>query len=100
MCYNYLVKAKELYNELLKNCKPLEDYMFLINSIRENEAEGLPIEEAIDKAVRFCIEQDVLKEFLLAHRAEVVSVCLTEFNERVFVEAIREEGREEGVKKA
>ena len=83
--------------ELLKNCKPLEDYMFLINAIRVNEAEGLPIEEAVDKAVRFCIESDVLKEYLITHRAEVLSVCLKEFNEKVFVEAIREEGREEGL---
>ena len=75
---------------------PLEDYMFLINSIRENEADGLPIEEAVDKAVQFCIENDVLKEYLVAHRAEVLSVCLKEFNEEVFVAAIREEGREEG----
>lgn len=82
--------------ELLKSCKPLEDYMFLINAIRKNEAEGLPIEEAVDKAVRFCIENDVLKEYLITHRAEVLSVCLKEFNEKVFVEAIREEGREEG----
>ena len=83
-------------DELLKKCKPLEDYMVLINAIRENEAEGLPIEEAVDKAVRFCIENDVLKEYLVTHRAEVLSVCLKEFNEEVFVAAIREEGREEG----
>ena len=51
-------------DELLKKCKPLEDYMFLINAIRENEADGLPIEEAVDKAVRFCIENDVLREYL------------------------------------
>ena len=70
--------------------------MFLINAIRENEADGLPIEEAVDKAVRFCIENDVLKEYLVTHRAEVLSVCLKEFNEEVFVAAIREEGREEG----
>ena len=38
--------------------------MFLISAIRENEADGLPIEEAVDKAVRFCIENDVLREFL------------------------------------
>lgn len=84
-------------DELLKNCKPLEDYMFLINAIRMNEAVGLPIEEAVDKAVRYCIENDVLKEYLITHRAEVLSVCLKEFNEKVFVEAIREEGREEGL---
>lgn len=82
---------------LLEQCKPLEEYMFLINCIRENEAGGMKIEDAIDTAVQHCIDCNVLKEFLTAHRAEVVSVCLTEFNEKVFVNSIREEGFEEGV---
>lgn len=66
--------------------------MFLVNCIRENEAKGMPIEDAIDTAAQHCIDCNVLKEFLVAHRAEVVSVCLTEFNEKVFVNSIREEG--------
>lgn len=81
---------------LLSRCKPLKEYMFLIDSIRENEAKGMRMEDAIDAAVQYCINNNVLKEFLNAHRAEVVSVCLTEFNEKVFVDSIREEGREAG----
>ncbi len=81
---------------LLEKCKPLEEYMFLINCIRENESKGMRIEDAIDMAVQHCINCNVLKEFLVSHRAEVISVCLTEFNEKVFVDSIREEGREEG----
>lgn len=77
---------------LLEMCKPLEEYMFLINCVRENEAKGMRIEDAIDTAVQHCIDCNVLKEFLVAHRAEVISVCLTEFNEKVFVDSIREEG--------
>lgn len=57
---------------------------------------GKAFEDAVDAAVQYCIANDILKEFLVAHRAEVVSVCLTEFNEKVFVDAIKEEGREEG----
>ena len=82
---------------LLEQCRPLAEYMFLINCIRENEAKGMQIEDAIDTAVQYCISCNVLKEFLIAHRAEVVSVCLTEFNEKVFVASIREEGVEEGI---
>lgn len=81
---------------LLEKCKPLEEYMFLINCIRENESKGMRIEDAIDTAVQHCINCNVLREFLVAHRAEVISVCLTEFNEKVFVDSIREEGIEEG----
>lgn len=70
--------------------------MYLVNCIRENEAKGMRIEDAIDTAVQQCINCNVLKEFLVAHRAEVVSVCLTEFNEEVFVNSIRAEGHAEG----
>lgn len=50
----------------------------------------------MDTAVQHCINCNVLREFLVAHRAEVICVCLTEFNEKVFVDSIREEGRLEG----
>ena len=33
---------------------------------------------------------------LLRHRAEVLDVCITEYNEKSFVDGIREEGRKEG----
>ena len=56
----------------------------------------MQIEDAIDAAVQHCISCNVLKDFLIAHRAEVLSVCLTEFNEKVFVKSIREEGVELG----
>lgn len=53
-------------------------------------------EKAIDAGVVFCIDNDIMADMLLAHRAEVVDMCLTEYNEKVFVDGIKEEGREEG----
>jgi len=87
---------KEKNEALLEKCKPLAEYMVLVNCIRDNEAKGMLFEDAVDDAVRYCIANNVLKEFLVAHRAEVISVCLTEFNEKVFVDSIKEEGRVEG----
>ncbi len=45
-----------------------------------------------------CIADGVMVKFLTKHKAEVMSVCLTEFDEEVFVDGIREEGKEEGKK--
>ncbi|WP_455720145.1 hypothetical protein [Agathobacter sp.] len=36
--------------------------------------------------------------FLTKHRAEVIDVCITEYDEQVFVNGIKEEAREEGIK--
>lgn len=72
--------------------------MYLVNAIRRNQEEGKSIEEAVHSAVKDCIENDILKEFLIKHESEVFSMCITEFDEKVFVKGIREEGREEGIK--
>ena len=81
--------------ELLNNCRPLKDYMTLINEIRKN-SKTMNFENAVDAAVTYCIEHDVLRTFLLKHRAEVKDVCITEYDEKTFVDGIRAEGRAEG----
>ena len=90
--------------ELMKKCKPLQDYAILVEKIRENMARGFSTHESIDKAVVECIQEDILTEFLRKHRAEVLDVCLTEYDEERVIKSIREEefefglerGREEG----
>jgi hypothetical protein len=83
-------------DSLLHRCKPLSDYMALVNYIRDNQKSGMPAKQAIDAAVKRCIKENILRDFLKKHRAEVVDVCLTEYNEEVFVNGIREDGRAEG----
>ena len=38
-----------------------------------------------------------MAEFLKSHRGEVLDVCITEYNEEKVMDAIWEEGREEGM---
>ena len=38
-----------------------------------------------------------IKGFLTGHRAEVVDMCLTEYNEAETMQMFKEEGREEGI---
>lgn len=85
-------------DELLKKCKPLEDYITLINSIREYEKQ-YSIEEAVDKAVDECISNNIMADILRIHKAEVKDMVLTEFNKEVYEKGIREEGIEEGIEK-
>ena len=83
-------------DELLKMCKPLSDYMTLINYIREIQEKESSIEEVVDEAVKKCISENILADFLQKHRAEVMDVCITEYNEKVFIDGIHAEGRAEG----
>ena len=50
-----------------------------------------PIEVAIDRACKDCIEEDVLSDILLSQRAEVMKMCITEFNEKAYVESVKQE---------
>jgi hypothetical protein len=81
---------------LLHKCKPLADYMELINRIRKCQKDGYPIEDAVDLAVDSCIDDNILADFLSSHRAEVRDMCITEFNQDVYEKGLLQEGREEG----
>ena len=82
-------------DELLEACEPLRSYMTFVNKVRECKDSGMETEQAIDTAVVYCIDNDIMADMLLAHRAEVKDMCLTEFNEKVFIDGIREESKEE-----
>lgn len=79
---------------LLKDCKPLGDYMELNNRINSN-CQNESIEKAVNDAVDSCIKDGILADFLIAHRAEVLDMCITEFNEKTFIDSIKAEGRAE-----
>lgn len=81
--------------QLLKKCKPLYDYTYLVGKIQMYQ-KTIPIKEAVDKAVEECITKDILAEFLIAHRAEVLQVYLAEVDEEVLRKNLKAEGYEEG----
>lgn len=85
-------------DSLLDKCRPLAEYMELINRIRKNQGELA--KDAVDAAVQSCIKDGILQDFLVKHRAEVIDVCLTEFNEERFVNDIKTEGMAQGYAKA
>ena len=84
-------------DELLEKCRPLKEYMIFINKVREySDDKGVDIKTAITKAIDYCIEENIMREFLIKHKAEVFSVCITEFDEKIYEAELREEAREEG----
>jgi hypothetical protein len=52
------------------------------------------IEDAVDMAVNECIAEGVLADFLISHKAEVMDVCLTEYNEAEVQNAFMEEAED------
>ena len=81
---------------LQKNCKALYDYVRYVGKIADNKKKGLPIKEAVDDAVNWAIEQDLLDGFFKVNKAEVNAMCLTEYDEEATMRAFRKEGFEDG----
>jgi hypothetical protein len=86
------------HNEpLMQSCRLLYEYSYLVGKIRESVSQGQTLESAIDMAVADCIENGILEEFLLKHRAEVKMMILSEYNEELHLKNEREIAREEGI---
>ena len=53
----------------------------------------MPLERAVDEAVRECIHKDILSDVLSEERSAVMLEMLTTFDEKVYEDGLREEGR-------
>ncbi len=82
---------------LLKACKPLAEYAWLVEEITKNRRD-MDIDSAVDKALDNMPEDYVIKPFLMGNRAEVRDMCITEYNEAETMRMLRQEGLEEGRK--
>ena len=54
------------------------------------------LEEAVDAALEELPDDSLIKPFLVANKAEVKRMCITEYDEAKTFAEQREEGREEG----
>ena len=82
--------------ELMNACRPLAEYAWFIEEIRKNQAGKMDIETAVDKAIDDMPDTYVIKTILIANRAEVKQMCITEYDEAETMRMFREEARLEG----
>lgn len=84
--------------EIMQACKPLQEYSWVVRTIREKHAQGETLEQAIEYTIRTIPGDYVIRSFLEGHRAEVKGMLLTEYNEAETIEIARENSRKEGIK--
>lgn len=84
--------------EIMDGCQVLKEYAIFVAMTKANRASGMSVEEAVTKAVDECIEKGILKDYFIAHKAEVIVMCITEYNEAETMQAFRQEGIAEGIK--
>ena len=85
--------------ELKAACRTLREYAIYTDKIRQY-TEEMSLEEAVDRAIRECIHEDVLREFLENHRMEARAMSIFEYDQEKHMRQEREAawkaGMEEG----
>ena len=91
-----VININEGYNQkLMESCQILKEYAQYVSKVRTYK-KTLSLNEAVEKAVEECIQEGILREFFLKHRAEVVAMSIFEYDREWEEEILRKEEFEAG----
>lgn len=79
----------------MKRCRSLSDYACFVAKIREN-MKTMSMEKAVRNALEKCISENILKDFLIKQKAEVIAMSIYEYNEEYVKKVLYEDGYDSG----
>ena len=88
---------REVDAPLLGKCPYLRDYSTLVGEVKDEITKGLPLRNAIIRAVKFCLDNGVMGDYLVEHLEEVFEMLALEWNLDDAKQAWFEEGMEQGI---
>lgn len=65
--------------ELMSHCQILKEYSIYVAKVR-SFAEQMPLDDAVQKAVTECIQENILADFLRKNQAEVIAMSIFEYD--------------------
>ena len=80
----------------MHTCKPLKEYTLFIEAVRKHTK--LDSENGFKNAIKECIQNDILREYLLRKSKEVMNMLIAEYDYDVDIAVQREEEREIALK--
>ena len=80
------------HHELLEKCRVLKEYSLFVETARKYQKEKAPL----TKAIKECIEKDILADYLLKKSNEVINMLMAEYDYETDIEVQREEAMEKG----
>ena len=84
-----------LQQPLLNKCNYLFDYSTLVGKVKEGIRLGLSRRDAISRAVKFCLDNGIMGNYLVEHAEEVFDMLALEWNMDDALQARYEDGRDE-----
>jgi len=84
---------------VVRKDRVLEEYAEFIGEIRKNQAEGMTMDEAMQAAVKSCVEKRILADFLEKYGSEVINMLYAEWDmdEYVATQVGEERARWKGI---
>ena len=82
-------------SEILKLCKPLKQYSLFVDAVRRNIA--VDKEHGFEKAIKECIQNDILREYLQRKSKEVLNMLIGEYDYDTDIAVQREESFDMGL---
>ena len=80
----------------MHTCKPLKEYTLFIEAVRKHTK--LDSENGFKNAIKECIQNDILREYLQRKSREVMNMLIAEYDYDVDIAVQREEEREIALK--
>ncbi len=81
---------------LMERCPTLAQYAIFVDTVRKYEKDHERA-EAIELAIDECIREGILEDFLRKNRAEVLMLCLFEYDEEKHIRMEREDAYQDGI---
>ena len=88
--------ADGMNDELKRKCLPIGEYSIFSNAYKHFRQQKLEIDHAVDAAVKYCLENNVMVDYLKNNQKEVIDMFGFEWNEKEEREALLEIGEERG----
>ena len=89
---------------LQKKCKSLYAYCSYVNRVKQNLKAKLPLQKAVEEALDYAIEKDLLEGYFKQQKMEVMNMSLTEFDQEQYDRNRRRDayldGRDDGMQEA
>ena len=79
-------------SEILHTCKPLKEYTLFVDAVRRHMK--FDSENGFQNAIKECIQNDILREYLQRKSREVMNMLIVEYDYDVDIAVQREEERE------
>ena len=88
--------ADGMNDELKRKCLPIGEYSIFSNAYKHFRQQKMEIDHAVDAAIKYCLENNVMVDYLKNNPKEVIDMFGFEWNEKEEREALLEIGEERG----